>query len=187
MGQMKKHSFIPGTIWITGLTASGKTTLGKHLYDNLLQIGIDNVEFFDGEQLRKHLDRKYGYSLEERFAVLENIIEIASKCNDRGKISIVSTISHKRKMRELARKRIAHFMEVYLECPVAICAQRDYKGHYKKAFAGEYEMFVGVTDPYELSERVELILDTASIPVEHSSQILFDQALKFLVNKAAKL
>jgi adenylyl-sulfate kinase len=177
---MDNTELTPGTIWITGLCASGKTTLGQSLVDNLIAIDIRNVEFLDGEALRQRLDRVYGYTTEERNAVLMNTIRIARDYNHEGKVVIVATISHKKRIRELARQEIGHFMEVYLDCPVEVCAQRDYKGHYKKAYANEYENFVGVTEPYELSDNPELVLDTANKTVEECSQLLLERVKSFL-------
>lgn len=177
---MENKYLIPGAIWITGLSASGKTTLGLRLYKNLKQMGVNNVEFLDGEELRKKLDRVYGYSVEERFAVIKNFVRIAREYNEKGKVVIVSTISHKRKMRELAREEINPFLEIYLKCPVRVCAQRDPKGQYRKAFAAELENFVGVTEPYEISKNPELILDTASKSIEDCSSILLNYVLNFL-------
>jgi len=71
-------------------------------------------------------------------------------------------------------------MEVYLDCPVNVCAQRDYKGHYRRAFAGEYDNFIGVTEPYELSEAPEKIINTAELTIEECSKILLNETLRFL-------
>lgn len=170
----------PATIWITGLSASGKTTLGRCLISNMTQRGIRNVELLDGEELRKKADRIYGHSLEERYVVLSRIIQIARECNQKGNIAIVCTISHKREMREMARKEIKHFMEVYLKCPVEVCARRDYKGNYKKAFQGNGEYFAGITESYEMSEDPELIIDTASHNIDECAELLFAGAASFL-------
>lgn len=176
-----------GTIWITGLSASGKTTLGKKLTDDLIQAGFHNVEHLDGEVLRTKYDRIYGYSVEERFAVLENIIRIAKECNKKGKIAVVSTISHKRQMRRIACKALVPFMEVYLKCSVETCASRDYKGNYKKAFAGELDTFIGVTEPYELSDNPELVVNTAHQSIDKCSSILLEKSIDFLNMKAVKI
>ena len=169
-----------GTIWITGLSASGKTTLGKILFENLNQIGIKNVLLFDGEELRKNFDRSYGHSLEERYEVLAKIIQIALECNENDNISIVCTISHKVDMREIARKEIKDFMEVCLKCPLDVCANRDYKGNYEKALEDRSEFFAGITEPYQISDNPELILDTASLSIEECSEILLEHVLIFL-------
>ncbi len=173
----------PATIWITGLSASGKTTLGRRLISNLIQKGIRNVELLDGEELRKTFDRIYGHSLEERYVVVSKIIQIAHECTQKGSISIVCTISHKKEMREMARQEIRHFMEVYLNCPVEVCARRDYKGNYKKAFQGEGEYFAGITEPYEESENPELVLDSVSKSINECSVILLDRVLEFLEDR----
>ena len=170
----------PATIWITGLSASGKTTSGQQLAKNLNMKGVHNVVFLDGENLRKNLDRVYGYTTEERYEVLLNTIRIATEHNKQGDIVIVSTISHQRKIRDKARKAIKHFMEVYLKCPVEICAQRDYKGHYKKAFEGEIDNYIGVAEPYETSTNPELIIDTAHLSIDECSSYLLEHVLDFL-------
>jgi adenylylsulfate kinase len=175
------YEFNPSTIWITGVTASGKTTLGKSLYEYLIGLfSKRNIEFLDGEELRKHLDKEYGYSAEDRMEVIKEIVQVVAEFNQQNKIVIVSTISHKRQMREFARCQLINFMEVFLKCPISVSASRDYKDHYRRAYAGEYEMFVGVTEPYEESESPELILDTENLSYEQCSQILNDKAIHFL-------
>lgn len=180
---VENQKIIPGTIWFTGITGAGKTTLGKYLYGAITKEGYD-ADFFDGEELRKKLDRKYGHSLEDRFEVAKKIIDIASKCNQEGKIAIVSTVSHKKKMRDMARQRINYFMEVYLSCPVNVCKNRDYKGLYEKALKNKNELFPGVTEPYEVSENPELVLDTATESIEQCGEILLEKVLMFLKKKS---
>jgi len=174
-----------GTIWITGITASGKTTLGKKLYEYLLENGIKNVEFLDGDELRNRLTVKYGHSIEDRFLVVKEIVNVAKKSIMDGNISIVSTISHKREMREYAREQIPNFMEVFLRCDPDICADRDYKGQYKIAKSGEYDLFVGVTEPYEESLEPDFLINTGALSEEESSSILIEAAMSFL-NKKTK-
>lgn len=169
-----------GTIWITGLSASGKTTLGWRLKELLASGGIDNVEFLDGEELRKSLGKCYGFSTEERKAFALDIGQLAAECNSRGNVAIVCAISHVREIREGIRKQLRNFMEVYLNCAVEVCAQRDYKGHYQKAFAGLYDNFIGVTEPYQPSDKPELTIDTAAESVETCSKILLQHVVEFL-------
>jgi adenylylsulfate kinase len=147
--------------------------------------GIHNVEFLDGEALRKQLDREYGYSVEERFAVARNTVVLARRINDDGSFAIVSTITGLKAMREHARKCIPHFMEVYLNCPVEICAARDFKGNYEKALAGLLENFTGVTSPYEPTDSPELTLDTASMSIQECSKILLEKTLLFFDRNSA--
>ncbi|RKZ51202.1 MAG: adenylyl-sulfate kinase [Candidatus Parabeggiatoa sp. nov. 3] len=171
---------IIGTIWITGITASGKTTLGSRLYSDLLDLGCRNLEFLDGDELRKRIGSKYGHSLEDRFNVLEQIVALAKKLSGEGKIIIVSTVSHKRAMREFARKELKNFIEVYLECRPEICAKRDYKGVYEKAKRGEGELFVGVTEDYELSDAPDLLIHTSNKTPEKCSKELLNYVLDHL-------
>ena len=169
-----------GTIWITGLSASGKTTLGLQLREALVSEGIRNVELLDGEELRKGLGKSYGFSTEERNAFALDIGQLAQECNERGHIAIVCAISHVREIRLKIRKQIARFTEVYLSCPVDVCAHRDYKGQYRKAFSGIYDNFIGVTEPYQLSDQPDLIVDTANGSREHCSTVLLEHTLAFL-------
>ena len=183
---MNRFTLTPGTIWVTGISASGKTTLGNHLFENMKEKGIHNVEFLDGEALRAKLDKKYGYSMEERFAVARNTVTLARRINDDGSFAIVSTITGQKVMREHARECLPHFMEVYLNCPVEICAARDSKGNYEKAFAGLLENFTGVTSPYEPTDSPELTLDTASLSVQECSKILLEKTLSFFGGNSAR-
>ena len=169
-----------GTIWITGLSASGKSTLGGNLYNDLKAIGVNNVKLLDGEAVREELGDTSGYGTNERNAILEKTIQMVRECNDNGNIAIVSTISHKRAIRQRARDTITNFMEVFLDCPLEVCVERDYKGHYQKALNGEHENFVGITEPYETSELPELVIDTKSLTIVECRELLFGKVVEYL-------
>ncbi len=178
---MGENILIPGTIWITGITASGKTTLGKALYNNLITLGYSNCMFLDGEDFRETLDHDYGYSLSERmFVTRKYYIPYLEAKIVSGNFVIAPTVAHKVEMRSSARKKFKHFMEVHLKCPTNVCASRDYKGHYKRAYKGEknYELFPGVTDPFEVSDNIDLVLDTDLLSIEKCSEILLEKTLK---------
>ena len=177
---MNLPSFEPGTIWITGITASGKTTLGQSLFECLVENGVHPLEILDGDELRKCLDKRYGHSLEDRQIVLEKIVEMAKEKNKKGITIIVSTVSHKKAMREFARSQISNFMEVYLDCDPETCEVRDYKGLYKLAKSGEYNLFPGVTEAYELSNSPELTLKTDHLTIEECARILYQEVILFL-------
>ena len=170
--------FTPGTIWITGLSASGKTTLGKQLHEDLKSREINEVILLDGEAVRERIGN-FGYTNEERNKVAFRIAEIALESNKNGKVVIVAGITHQRKTRAKIREYLGQYTEVYLKCPVDVCAARDYKGNYRKAFAGELDNFVGVTFPYEESDP-ELILDTQTKSAEECSKILLTHVLNFI-------
>ena len=170
----------PGTIWITGLSGSGKTSLGTSLKQALQSQGVLKVELLDGDETRKKLPRTYGYSNEDRKVVGVLVGKLAHECNQRGNIAIVCAISHVKQTRAQIREYLSpNFMEVYLDCPVNVCANRDRKGHYRKALAGEYDNFIGVTEPYQVSDHPDLILDTVNQSVAQCTDILLDYALKF--------
>ena len=138
------------------------------------------MELLDGDETRKRLPQPYGYSNEDRKTVGLLVRKLANECNKRGNIAIVCAISHVKQTRAQIREHLApDFMEVYLDCPVEVCADRDIKGHYQKALAGEYENFIGVTEPYQLSDQPELILDTVNQSVDQCTDILVQYTLKF--------
>jgi len=172
-----------GTIFITGISASGKSTLGKRLKENLLKTGINNVKFLDGEEIRKQLAKRgkcYGYSTVERNELALEFGHMALEYNRKGMVCIICSICHCKEIRAKMREVIGNVMEVYLDCPVTICAQRDYKGNYAKAFQGLYDNFIGVTEPYQKSDNVELVLQTDKNMVDKCSQTLLEEVLAFL-------
>jgi adenylylsulfate kinase len=169
----------PGTIWLTGLAASGKTTLSELLTHELRERG-HNCVVLDGEVVRQRTGNRYGHSIEDRFAVLHDIVAIARQELEKGVVPVVATISHKCEMRSFARQHLGRMLEVYLDCAPSVCASRDYKGHYRRAYAGEYACFVGVTEPYETWEKADLVIDTGRSSVREASSILLAAALEFL-------
>lgn len=172
-----------GTILITGIPASGKSTLGKRLESALLGNGVSNVKFIDGEDVRKRLaeqDRHYGYSTKERNRMALEITRMVLEYNREGFICVISTICHVKETRKKMRAAIGNFMEIYLDCPVETCAKRDYKGNYQKALNGLLDNFIGVAEPYQVSEDVELVLHTDRNTVDECVDLLFKKVKEFL-------
>lgn len=177
------------TIFITGLSASGKSTLGAKLYDNLINNGITNVVLLDGEEVRKRLEKankKFGYSTEDRNAYSMELANMALKHNQDGQICIICAISHVKETRLKVRNQIGAFMEVYLSCPVEVCANRDYKGNYQKAYNGLHDNFIGVTEPYQTSDHPELVLHTGEEGIDNCSEILLQQVIEFIQPRSMK-
>lgn len=141
---------------------------------------LNNVEFLDGEDVRRKLGEVYGYTGVDRDKLNLYKMQLAATSNKAGNIAIVTSISHHRDIRNKIRAGLDNFMEVYLNCPVDVCAERDCKYQYKKAFTGELDNFIGVTEPYEESNNVELILDTAAMTIEECSNILLENPLSFI-------
>jgi len=172
-----------GTIFITGISASGKSTLGLRLKEALAAGGISNAQLIDGEDTRRRLleeGRTYGYSPEERRHVALEMARMASEYNRQGIVCIICSICHTRTLREEMHKVIGNVMEVYLDCPVKVCAERDYKNQYSRAFKGFVDNFIGVTEPYQMSDGVKLVLRTGDDSIDKCSQILFKSAMAFL-------
>jgi adenylylsulfate kinase-like enzyme len=181
-----KRNRIPvrsGVVWITGIPASGKTTTGKTLYEALRAEGVEDVVWLDGEQVREMLKDRFGFSSDEREKVAEQVVRLVREYNEQGKVVIVSTISHRIETRRWIRARLGRFLEVYLKCPVEVCAERDYKDNYRKAFAGKFDNFPGVTEPYEESDP-ELVLCTATHSVAECGEALLRRVREFITPPA---
>ena len=182
--EQRLKDWIPCTIWITGLSASGKTTLGRGLYDYFKSRGVASV-LLDGEEVRKRLDREYGYSTKERVLVVEHIGNMAEKTVRQGELAIISTISHVYSARLAVRKRLGNLFEIYLKCPPAVCAQRDTKGQYVRAMRGEVENFIGVTEPYQESPNPELVIDTSAVSAKDALAAAIKAVSSVIFGKAA--
>ena len=167
------------TIWFTGLSASGKTTLSKHLFNSLKKIGINNVVLLDGETVRVQL-KNYKFDTGNREQVGIHKAKIAIDLNKKGKIVIISGIAHKKKWRRDIRQMVQNYFEIFLDCDATVCAERDYKDQYKKAIAGSISDFIGVSEPYEVSEGFDLKIDTANNSKEVCSQEILKKVLLFL-------
>lgn len=156
-------------IWLTGLPCSGKTTIGRKLKEYLTNLGKD-VELLDGDVLRKTISKDLGFSLEDRRKHNERVISLAKRLSEEKKIVIVALVSPLREVREKAKEIIGkeNFVEVYVNCPLAVCIERDTKGLYKRALAGELKDFTGIHQPYEEPLNPDIILYTAVEKEEES-------------------
>ncbi len=156
------------TLWLTGLSGSGKSTIARQLERELIDMG-HACTILDGDNVRHGLNRDLGFSMEDRTENIRRIAEVAHLFNDAGIIVITAFISPYRADRAAARDVIGSgFTEVFVDTPIAVCEQRDPKGLYKKARAGEIAQFTGITDPYEAPEKPELVLPTAEMSAEQS-------------------
>ena len=143
------------TVWITGLPRAGKTTLGRMLTKALADAGVA-VEHFDGDEIRKRLWPELGFSKEERHENNLRVAWVAGMLNRHGVVAVVSQIAPYRATRMEVRRRIGEYIEVFADCPLEQLINRDYKGLYKKALAGEIKGFTGIDDPYEPPENPEV-------------------------------
>ena len=160
-----------GVIWMTGLSASGKSTLAHALEEALFRSRI-RVYVLDGDNVRHGLNRDLGFSHEDRKENLRRVAEVARLFCDAGIVVLSAFISPYREDRELARQCIgeADFHEVHISCPVEVCEERDPKGIYAKVRRGEIARFTGISDPYEPPENPDLVLDTARFSIDECQQ-----------------
>jgi adenylyl-sulfate kinase len=147
------------TVWFTGLSGSGKSTLAELLVAVLEERGR-RYELLDGDVVRTNLSKGLGFSKEDRDTNILRIGWVAERLTYHGAAVVVSAISPYRVIRDQVRARIPRFVEVFVSCPVEVCAQRDVKGLYEKAFRGEITGFTGVDDPYEPPEHAEVVVET---------------------------
>jgi adenylylsulfate kinase len=148
------------TIWFTGLSCSGKSTLSSILETELRKRGRTKIEILDGDVVRTNLSKGLGFSKEDRDINIKRIGFVCKLLTRNGVVAISAAISPYREVRDYNRKEIGDFVEVYCKCPLEVCVQRDVKGLYKKALAGEIKNYTGVDDPYEEPLNPEVILET---------------------------
>lgn len=169
------------TMWFTGLSACGKSTIACALEQALVNQGVACYRL-DGDNIRFGLNKNLGFSAADREENIRRIGEVAKLFADAGIVTLSSFISPYTKDRDAARK--AHedaglkFIEVFVDTPIEVCEQRDPKGLYKKARAGEIKGFTGIDDPYEAPAKAELVLK----PAEHDVKACVNQCLKALAD-----
>lgn len=155
------------TIWFTGLSGSGKSTLSRLLEQRLRALGA-RVELLDGDVVRAHLCKGLGFSKEDRDENIRRIGFVCELLSRNGVISIAAVISPYRALRDEVRSKILNFVEVFVECPLEVLIERDVKGLYEKALAGEIQHFTGISDPYEGPLSPEVTVNSATESVEES-------------------
>jgi adenylyl-sulfate kinase len=173
------------TLWFTGLSGAGKSTLSQAVVDRLRGCGA-KVELLDGDIVRTRLSKGLGFSKEDRDENIRRIGFVCELLSRHGVIVVVAAISPYRAVREEVRSSIERFVEVYVECPIDVLAQRDTKGLYKRALAGELPHFTGISDPYEpplapdvtihsSQEAPEQSVERIWATLENSGLIYFDR------------
>ncbi|MEY3297249.1 MAG: putative adenylyl-sulfate kinase [Cyanobacteriota bacterium] len=155
------------TIWFTGLSGSGKSTIAHALEAELRRQGY-GLEILDGDIVRTNLTKGLGFSREDRDENIRRIGFVAHLLTRNGVIVLVSAISPYREIRDEVRERIDDFVEVYVDAPLEVCEGRDVKGLYKRARAGEIKQFTGIDDPYEAPLNPEVHCHTDQETVEDS-------------------
>ncbi|MGQ9516138.1 MAG: adenylyl-sulfate kinase [Anaerolineae bacterium] len=155
------------TIWFTGLSGAGKTTLAREVEKRLRARGM-KVEVLDGDVVRQNLSKGLGFSKEDRDTNIRRIGFVCKLLSRNNVVAIAAAISPYREIRDEVRREIGNFVEVYVECPLEVLIERDVKGLYKKALAGEITNFTGVNDPYEPPLHPEVVIHSDREAVEES-------------------
>ena len=170
-GMEKDRGF---TLWFTGLSGAGKTTIAEIVEKELRQ-RFGTVEVLDGDIVRTNLSKGLTFSREDRNTNVLRIGFVANLLTRNGVGVIVSAISPFKEARDQVRRRIIDFVEVFVDAPLEVCAERDVKGLYKKAFSGEIPQFTGVSDPYEAPNAPDLVLKTAEEEPQESAQRVIEK------------
>jgi adenylylsulfate kinase len=163
------------TIWLTGLSGSGKSTIAVELEHALIE-NRHQAYILDGDNIRHGLNKNLGFSPEDRTENIRRIGEVAKLFTDAGIITITAFISPYREDRDAVRRLLSdgEFIEVYVKCPLDVCEERDTKGLYKKARAGEVKDFTGISAPYEEPLNPELTIDSSKLTVEESTRAVLN-------------
>ena len=174
----KRNDHRGAVVWFTGLSGAGKSTIAHTVEERLFRIGCHSY-VFDGDNVRHGLCSDLGFSEKDRS---ENIRRIAEMCKlfvDAGVIALTAFISPLKKDRERVRSLMGKdFHEVFCQCPIEVCEQRDVKGLYQKARAGEIANFTGISAPYEAPGNPDLVLDTDKHSLDESVDKVMDLLLK---------
>ncbi|HEY9501578.1 MAG TPA: adenylyl-sulfate kinase [Pyrinomonadaceae bacterium] len=159
------------TLWLTGLSGAGKTTLARQIFNELRNQGL-LVEILDGDEVRANLSKGLGFSKEDRDTNIRRIGYVSRLLSRNGVAVITAAISPYRDIRNEVRQSIendgSRFIEVYVKCPIDVLVKRDVKGLYKKALAGEIDGFTGVSDPYQEPVEPEIVVETDRESIEQS-------------------
>ncbi len=163
--QLEQKGF---TIWFTGLSGAGKTTIADAIEPLLRERGISRLEKLDGDVVRTHLSKGLGFSKEDRDTNIRRIGWVAEVLSRNGVCVIASAISPYREIRDEVRGNIGDFVEVYVQCSIPELTRRDVKGLYEKALKGEIANFTGVSDPYEEPLNPEVTVDSEAEELDES-------------------
>ena len=166
-------------LWFTGLSGSGKTTLGASVENELFNKGY-LTQILDGDNIRSGINKNLKFTEEDRVENIRRIAEVTKLFLNCGVIAINCFISPTKEARDMAKSIIGkeNLIEVYVSTPIEVCEQRDTKGLYAKARKGEIKNFTGISSPFEIPENPDIIVNTAELTLEESTQKILDFLIK---------
>lgn len=181
LGRNEKESFLnqrAKVLWFTGLSGSGKSTVAQHLEKKLFNEGFF-IQLLDGDNIRTGINNNLGFSLEDRNENIRRISEVSKLFLNAGVICLNSFVSPTIEIRNAAKQIIGteDFIEVFVNTPLEICEQRDVKGLYKKARAGEIKGFTGIDSPYEAPINPDVEIKTENQSIEESVDQIYNQII----------
>ncbi|MFQ6029208.1 MAG: adenylyl-sulfate kinase [Dehalococcoidia bacterium] len=171
-------------VWFTGLSASGKSTLAYNMAEILKKRGTP-VEVLDGDEVRETISKDLGFSAADRQEHARRVIGLSKILVRNGVAVLVPLISPYKVSREAARAEFDSFIEVYVNCPIEACIERDPKGLYAKALSGEIKEFTGVSDPYEPPDASEVVVNTNELSVEECCEQIMEAVDRMLDSVSA--
>ncbi|MBK8567490.1 MAG: adenylyl-sulfate kinase [Saprospiraceae bacterium] len=184
VGREERETFLgqkSKVLWMTGLSGSGKSTIGQQLERRLLELGFF-AQMLDGDNIRTGINGNLGFSIEDRQENIRRIAEVAKLYLNSGVIVICSFISPTEKIRAFAKEIIGEndFLEVFIDAPLEVCEDRDVKGLYQKARAGQIKDFTGIDSPFEAPDTPALVIETANLTIEESLHKIMNYLLPLI-------
>ena len=172
---LKGHQ--PAVLWFTGLSGSGKSTIANHLEKQLNQQYKIHTYLLDGDNIRSGINQDLGFSPEDRTENIRRIGEVCKLFHDAGILVLSTFISPYKEDRDQIRAKLPEnaFFEIFVDCPIEVCQQRDPKGLYQKAINGEIPSFTGISAPYEIPDQPEIHLRTNQQTIDESLQIIIEK------------
>lgn len=166
------------TLWLTGLSGAGKSTITEALYKDLSENTDIPLEVLDGDEVREHLCRDLTFSKEDRFTNIERIAFLAGRISKHNVLVLVPVIAPYAEARKMARSLSENFIEIFVKASIEEVTKRDVKGLYKKAIAGEIKNFTGISDPYEEPENPDILINTEKLSVEEAVEEIKQQLIE---------
>lgn len=163
----------PCTVWIFGPTSSGKTTIAETLLKKMRKIG-EKAILYDGDEIRDIFHSDFGFTEKDRLKVVNTLIHFANKTTRAGVYAIVSALTANRSARDSIRSNLDTLVDVYLDCPISTCIERDPKNLYQKAMNGEIDTLIGYNLPYLKSKKACLTIDSSAVDVDEATRCVLN-------------